>query len=391
MDISFEPVIPIAKPKSLTPHILISYTKEVMTLRRFLKKGSKIRMEETNSFSMPQFTGTDHTDRGLNVIEFINKEKGEVIACTRHQFFRYNIKTESTIQKPHEHNFGIICQVKTWGDFIIYFHEDSSVKFLHKKGTHISYRTSEPFRGDYCGGYHAYSRGAEVVGDYLIFIACKNNLILYDLKKTLRIEENPKGKVVDFLGGKDVHESDSLYMKTVTGTTLVTREAETFFVKDNKIFYGNQEGGIYEILESINSNPRPNAQKKKIAEFDRQLTCINYFHGNVVACSFQVSAQTAKIHLHNLKTKMQSELPVKVQKKPTHKVDMFVKQKMCFGIALNRGMDMHVFGIFWCRLFMFSESVQVAAEYISGMIFLDQETVLVYGAENYNKKFKIKM
>ena len=110
----------------------------------------------------------------------------------------------------------------------------------------------------------------------------------------------------------------------------------------------------------------------------------------MVGSSFDLSARTAAIQLYNLKTKNQTTLPIKLQSRPTHKIELFVRKKICFGICLNRGEDMHVFGIYWCQLHMFKANVKVAAQYISGILFYKKDQVLIYGAENYNMLFKIK-
>ena len=45
---------------------------------------------------------------------------------------------------------------------------------------------------------------------------------------------------------------------------------------------------------------------------------------------------------------------------------------------------MHVFGIHECKLYMFNESVQLAAAHVSGVLFLDDSEVLVYGDKHFN-------
>ena len=161
----------------------------------------------------------------------------------------------------------------------------------------------------------------------------------------------------------------------------------------NRVYFSTREGDILEIVEPISENTRQNPKCNMIIKFREEFTTMNYFHHNVVGGSFQVSDKTSFLHLYNIKTRQTTDLKIENSPKPIHKIEMFVKNKLTFGIAVNKGFDLHVFGIHLCKMYMFRERVSFAAEYTSGILFVEGEkdTVLVFGDKESNMKYRIVM
>jgi hypothetical protein len=191
---------------------------------------------------------------------------------------------------------------------------------------------------------------------------------------------------------KLVNHRDPGSTKTVN-TIQIATGVNYFFLAKNKVFYSTREGKIYEVIEPVTEKTTKNPKSNMIIEFREEFTTMNYFHHNVVGGSFQVSEKTSCLHLYNIKTRQTTELKIENSPKPIHKIEMFVKNKLTFGIAVNKGHDLHVFGIHLCKMYMFRERVSFAAEYTSGILFIEGEkdTVLVFGDKESNMKYRIVM
>lgn len=382
---SLEVQRPVARRKKMTTYILISYNIERISYKTFLNKGSKIKMVPTTELAFPEVSGS------YLAVELFDKNTGEVIVTGQNTMFRFNIKTGKTIKNPINYNVQPICNVKRWRNFTIYFPSDRKVLFMPDKDTNLKpLVSSEMFSDSYCGGYHTYSRNAEIVSDgYLLFIDVSGCVIKYDLKAQLNPKNLKKGDTYH-LDREDINhliENNSKF-EPIQGTKIFNGGAETFFVRENFVYVGTNLGGVVMINQPLNQPADKSMLRTTLAVFEGgMVSAMNYFFGNIVASTFE--SGRAMLHLYNLKHSLSSSLKIGEQRWPAHKIEMFIKHKICFGLCLNRGLSMHVFGIHECKMFIFNESVEVATSHIAGILFLDDTRVLVYGAKNYNMLFRI--
>ena len=115
---------------------------------------------------------------------------------------------------------------------------------------------------------------------------------------------------------------------------------------------------------------------------------VDHFYGNIVAGHFWSSSTT--YYMFNMKTRAISNFSCD-QRWPPLKIKMFLHNKCCFGIILNRGLAFHVFGIHLCKMVLFMQNQPFNAVHISGVIFLDHTTLLIYGERKFNMRYNIKL
>ena len=389
-----EEIIPtLLTKKKTTVYIISSYLKARLTYKRFLKKGQRINMQEIGPYSFL----TSKKGSSISSVDYIDKKSGSVVVCYHYGISKHNLVTD---KKESEgvlaHGFEQrICNFKSWKDFEIYAIKSFPIYFTNKREDMVSYQTLDHFEGEFSGGYNAYSRNCEVSGNLFFYINTKAHLMVIDMSAELKNTKcNPFPhfwKESDDAGARPPNKSN--YLPVKNSVVLIQEAVNYFFVQGSKVFFADRMGNIFEIVEPVSATTKPNPKYVKIASFTEEFTTMNYFHHNVVGGSFQVSERTSHLHLFNVKTGMQTELKIQDSPKPIHKIEMFIKNSLTFGIALNKGFDMHVFGIHLCRMYIFRSKVKIAAEYTSGLLFLhnQKDTVLIYGDSNYNMKFKITM
>lgn len=370
--------------RKLRSYVLISYNIKRMSFKTFTRKGNKIKMTPTVSLNLPSVTGS------ILAVERAGKVSTEVIVAGEKEFFHFDLAKNKTIDGVTQHKLWNICNIKCWNKWTMYFLSDRNVIFT-LNNFYKAFKSSEFFGDSYCGGYHTYSRNAEVVDDYMLFITNNNTLIKYDLKNQLKAELLKQSKI-DF-SEDDICQTitnDRIKFESISGEVVYRGIIETFFVRDHIIFIGTSNGEILQVEQPLNTSKLHNRKCTTLASFySGMISAMNYFFGNIVVSSFQ--SGRAELHSFNLKHKLTSSVKIDSQRWPAHKIEMFIKNKICFGLSLNRGLSMHVFGIHECRLYMFSESVEVASSHIAGILFLDDTRVLVYGARGYNMLFRISM
>ena len=410
-------VIPMKlKRKKLTVYVLTAYLKPRLTYKCFIKKGKNIDMKEAGALpNMLRFAHmSDGSDSSYNSICYSDKKTGSVVVCGKRQIFRYNLITGQCESKLLTHGMRRVCNMNIWKDFEIFCPADEWIFFINKDRKVQSCRSDIKFAGDFSGGYNAYSRNSEVVEDTLIFIglsmiAGKEAYGLYsiNLAEHLTAKKNTKIQYIDPFGFKlpQTEErqgyADLLTFfenqqkpffdqtKVLPSVQLVEAEVNTFFIDKKSIFFADRVGSIFKLRQSVSSSMKAGAGFDKLVEFCGEFTTMNYFHHNIVGGSFENNC--TKLHLLNIKTKMTTELVITGSSKPIHKIEMFVKNKLTFGIALNKGFDMHVFGIHLCKMYIFRSRVKIAAEYTSGIMYIEgvKNTVLIFGDSGYNMKFRI--
>lgn len=392
-DFEFEPFAgrPVIKRKN-QPHVIASYNKERLSFRTFETRGKKIKLIDQGALDFGSFQSG-----AINVIEHSNVENDTIICCGSGVVARYNMKTRYAEMKIEKHLLGNVSNFKRWKEFSLYFPEDRMARFIHFKGNHMSYFSGEKFHGDYCGGYHAYSRNVELVGNTLLFIGKEEKynypvVIVYDLEKTLKLEPYTDGKSFSIASADLMLEGNSgPYVKKVQGVVASDVKTENFFVRGQTLYFGNETGTIYRLDTEINKLKNTSSYTK-IVDFKFEfgtLVALNFFYGNVIASEYNPSQQKAMLHLYNSKQHIISTLDIGDQRWPTHRIEMFFRRKLCFGICLNRGVNFHVFGIHLCKMVLFNARVPFDASYISGVLFLKNDRILFYGSNNYNKIYRI--
>ena len=379
-----EEIIPTTiRKKKTTVYILSAYLKPRLTYKAFLKKGQKINLKPVKSYSFPALPDAkDYTYRNFHAIQYVDKHKGSVLVCSKDHVFQHNLKKDVVEVKPQKHTLEKVCNLNIWKNYRIYCPASKGIIFMNKNEGIQSYKTEEAFCGDFSGGYNAFSRNSEIYDSLFFFIDTAGQLRLVKLNQELIEKPAPRFSIFTAAG-------DS---KTVN-TIIISYNVNYFFLAKNKVYYSTREGQIYEIAEPITERTKANPKSNMIVQFREEFTTMNYFHHNVVGGSFQVSDKTSCLHLYNIKTKQTTELKIENSPKPIHKIEMFVKNKLTFGIAVNKGFDLHVFGIHLCKMYMFRAKVSFSAEYTSGILFVEGEkdTVLVFGDKESNMKYRIVM
>ncbi len=400
------------KRKKQTVYILTAYLKPRLTFKRFIKKGKNIDMKEAgelpNLLSLTQMSDT--SDCSYNSICYSDKKTGSVVVCGKRQIFRYNLVTGQCESKLLTHGMKRICNMNLWKDFQIFCPADDYLYFVNKDRAVQSSRSDVKFAGEFSGGYNAYSRNSEVVGDTLIFIGIslesgKEVYGLYSINLTTHLAAKNKGEYLDPFGFKKPqenlgHQGTITFFedqqkpfidqcKVIPCVQLVASNVNTFFIDKRSVFFADRGGSIFKLRDPLSSSMKPGVEFDKLVEFCGEFTTMNYFHHNIVGGSF--GSGCTNLHLYNIKTKMTTELVIPASPKPIHKIEMFIKNKLTFGIALNKGFDMHVFGIHLCKMYIFRSKVKIAAEYISGIMYIEgvKNTVLIFGDSGYNMRFRI--
>ena len=158
-------------PKSHQNHLFVSYNAGFISFKQFKRRGQKISLIEQKKFKMPEFTGNGQEFRGINVVEYLDNDKTKVMCCSLGQQFEYDLgNASSNPGKVEKNRYGMICNFKKYKNFNIFFRNDDIVVFENKDRRMMSYVSTKGFSGDYSGGFHAYSRGAEIKDDLLFYI-----------------------------------------------------------------------------------------------------------------------------------------------------------------------------------------------------------------------------
>ena len=182
-----EEIIPTTiRKKKTTVYILSAYLKPRLTYKNFLKKGQKINLKPIKSYDFPSITGAqDYTFRNFHAIQYVDKQKGSVLVCTKDHVFQHNLKKDVVEVKPQKHILEKICNLNIWKNYRIYCPASSSIIFMNKNHHVQSYKTEEAFCGDFSGGYNAFSRNSELYQNLFFFIDVTHALRLVNLGKEL--------------------------------------------------------------------------------------------------------------------------------------------------------------------------------------------------------------
>ena len=420
--------------KKITVYIISSYLDNRLSFRRFLRKGSRTGMKQQASFA-GIYRDQKDDPHSINCIEYVNKKK-KIVACCSNQYFFYDMKSNREVSEKEafekldmkeesdqgnlEENPGMNARweyevrsncglrgqapsnvenwlvVKFWKGWKIMCGDSLPVEISNHEG--FMFRTKETFCGVYSGGFRSVSKNAEVYDSNLYFISGSDKeLVGLNLKRDIDDKYNDLKK--SFFSMNSTNRIQDSFKDEVLTTRIVKDfQVNVFSIWESFLIYGNREGLVREVhLEKISHSLDSLVSAKKTEESNfvsfkgGDLTCLQYFHWNIIGGTFDTRNYTAKLHLFNTRRLVLSELLIEKALKPIHKISMFIRNGFKFGIALNRGYDMHVFGIHDRKIHMFRSRVKIASEYISGMLFIqgEKDTVLIYGDKNYNMKFKI--
>jgi hypothetical protein len=390
---------PIMKRK-LTSYILSTCISKKISLKKFIRKGKKIRLKEHEVLKLPQLKRDDHTYGSINAADLLGPGSKQLIVAAKQELFIYDFRADDKLLHIKKHFFGNICNVKCWRDYIITFAADGPVRIMHKQlHNQKAYVLNHDFAGDYFGGYHAFSRNAELEGNYLIYISKNSNLIVFDLSIIFSLNPEPISETLDFSSSHIKETEGGKFFTKLKAIQVESSNIDSVSLFGRYAYFASMNGNVYRLSKRLDLYSKNETMKSKhLATFKDpglELTALEFYHDNIIAVLFSLSAKKACIKLLNLKTNTQSEVAISKQDRPTQKILMFVKRKMCFGIALNRGVDMHVFGIHRCNIVLFSENIQLGASHICGILFLDgkltSSELLVYGQDNYNQVFKVSL
>jgi hypothetical protein len=197
-----EEIIPTTlRKKKMTVYILSAYLKPRLTYKNFLKKGQKINLKPIKSYSFPTLTGGgDYTFRNFHAIQYVDKQKGSVLVCTKDHVFQHNLKKDTVEVPPQKHILEKVCNLNIWKNYRIFCPANSSIVFMNKNHHVQSYKTEEAFCGDFSGGYNAFSRNSELYQDLFFFIEVGQNLKLVNLKKDLVEKDATKYSIFEKIG-----------------------------------------------------------------------------------------------------------------------------------------------------------------------------------------------
>src|SRR3990167_635139 len=391
---------PIVKQK-IRLYVLSTSLSKKISLAKFRRKGKRICLKPEETLRIPQLDRSDHTYGSINAADLISTNSKQLVVGAKREFFIYDLKTGQTVTHVKKHHFGNICNVKSWKNYVIVFTADGPVKIIHLHDhRQKAYVLNHEFAGDYFGGYHAFSRNAELEGNSLIYISKNCKLVYFDLSEITQLKSETISQNLDF-GSEHIGETEGgkFFIRLQAREVETSAKIDSLCLFQKFAYFASMDGSVYGFSRRVDHFTRDQPMNpKKLVHFQEDgldLTALEYYHGNIIAVMFNLSSRRACIKLFNVKTGLRSDAKISQQDRPTQKILMFVKRKMCFGIALNRGIDMHVFGIHRCQIFLFSQNIKLEATHICGILFLDgkltSHKLLVYGQDNFNKVFKVSL
>ena len=216
-DFEFEPFAGrcVIKPKNQS-HVIRSYVTAKISFKTFEKYGKKLRFQPTEELQIK-----DIQKGNFNSITSMPNNPSILACCGESQLMWFDWKKNSVVKSVNSHRFGQICTYRNWGDYDIICSGEKPVSMgEHSKGGHDYYSTSL-FWGDFCEGYHAYSRNAELYGNYFVFLGSSSKssspcAYLVDLKSVVG-KEQPKGLI-----GKLMNKFDSVIQPLILGSIKPT-------------------------------------------------------------------------------------------------------------------------------------------------------------------------
>src|SRR3990167_1786750 len=364
---------PIVKQK-IRLYVLSTSLSKKISLAKFRRKGKRICLKPEETLRIPQLNRSDHTYGSINAADLISTNSKQLVVGAKREFFIYDLKTGQTV-----------THVK-----IIHLHD-------HRQKAYV---LNHEFAGDYFGGYHAFSRNAELEGNSLIYISKNCKLVYFDLSEITHLKSETISQNLDF-GSEHIGETEGgkFFIRLQAREVETSAKIDSLCLFQKFAYFASMDGSVYGFSRRVDHFTRDQPMNpKKLVHFQEDgldLTALEYYHGNIIAVMFNLSSRRACIKLFNVKTGLRSDAKISQQDRPTQKILMFVKRKMCFGIALNRGIDMHVFGIHRCQIFLFSQNIKLEATHICGILFLDgkltSHKLLVYGQDNFNKVLKVSL
>lgn len=370
-----------------------------ISLQKFKRKGKRIRLKEEEVLRMPQLSRSDHTFGSLNAADLVGRNAKQLFVGAKQELFLYDFKADNTVLHVKKHHFGKICNVKCWKDYLVFCTADGPVRIMHLLDRRQKpFVLDQEFAGDYFGGYNAFSRNAELDGNFLIYVSKKQAPVVFDLSTILEIKPEQLSSPLDFSSELIGQTEGTKHFTRLSARVVNTVSSiDSLAIFQKYAYFASMDGTVHGVTKRLDLyGPKEEIKTKKFVRFDGNgldLTAVEFYHGNIIAVMFNLSSRKACLKLLNLKTGLQSEAAISQQDRPTQKILMFVKRKMCFGIALNRGVDMHVFGIHRCNIILFSQNILLGATHICGILFLDgkltSSKLLVYGQDNYNQVFRV--
>jgi hypothetical protein len=153
-------------------------------------------LKPVKSYDFPQLTDAqDYTFRNYHAIQYVDKQKGSVLVCTKDHIFRFNLKTNQLETAAKKHSLEKICNLNIWKNYMIFCPASSNVMFMNKNENIQSYKSDESFCGDFSGGYNAFSRNSEIYQNFFFFIDVSHNLRFLDMKKELMEKDCAKNSI----------------------------------------------------------------------------------------------------------------------------------------------------------------------------------------------------
>lgn len=290
-----------SRPSKNTTYLLKSYQSYTVSFKQFKRLGARIQIVPRPGFRFPKQTGSEGaTAANINVVNL--RDQNEICMCWKNNVVLLNLNPASKPQVLSS-KASRICNYVSYKAFDIFFQEDNSVLFLHKSGNMRPIKSDMKFCGDYCGGYHSYSRSVEVRDNWLLFLryakavegGTSSTLVMYNLddldgllqradkdaemskafgawdkaKKKLHIGEGSPGPItIESVYVKDNHDSRCNFIK---GIVLSELQIENFFIVDNYIYTGTGLGQIHQFINKLDhlywsvvlENPYKNVVTKK--------------------------------------------------------------------------------------------------------------------------------
>ena len=391
-----EEIIPTTMSREkMTVYIISSYSMTRFSYHRFNMKGRRIRMVKIGAYDMPKFKSLDEHSICINTVAFVDQKASKLACYTKEEYFNFDLTDPNKEQQVLPLSGDKILNVFFWRDYQIICRKETPVEVHSPSDGYL--QTAIEFKGDYNGGYSAVSRNAELIGRLFLFIGKEGELVAFDmtgLQELFSAAKHTKPKVLST--AKEWHLKGIIPCEI-----LVLRHVNCFSFWRGQLVHSNRSGSVrimdisHRALDPVKPVPgfdnskRP--WKELIAFAGEELTYLHFSHKNVIGSSFDIKNFQTRLHLFNLTEGKYSSLEIERSTKPVHKIEIFIRNGFKFGIALNRGYDMHVFGIHLCKMYIFQSKVKIASNFISGILFLKDErnTVLIYGDRNYNMKFKI--
>ena len=199
-----EEIIPTTlRKKKMTVYILSAYLRPRLTYKNFLKKGQKINLKPIKNYNFPKIgLEQDYTFRNFHAIQYVDKQKGSVMVCSKDQVFQHNLKKDAVEVPPQKHTLEKVCNLNVWKNYRIFCPANSTIVFMNKNHHVQSYKTEEAFCGDFSGGYNAFSRNSELYQDLFFFIDVTQNLRLVNLKNELVEKDASKYSIFEKSGNR---------------------------------------------------------------------------------------------------------------------------------------------------------------------------------------------